>query len=210
MNYLTIFIISFSIALSGALMPGPLLATVIAESTKQGFKSGPLIILGHAILEILMVAFIILGFSRFIHNNLVLKVIFSLGAIILLYMGIKIIFSLPRFSLENLSGYKSSSNLILLGVTMSAANPYWTIWWLTIGMGLVLGAQKAGIIAICIFFTGHILADLGFYSIVSFVTYRGKRITSGKIYKGVILVCALTLIGFGIYFGAKSLKFPWH
>lgn len=210
MNYFTIFIISFSIALSGALMPGPLLATVIAESARHGFKSGPLVILGHALLEILMVFLIVFGFASFIHNDLVLRTISFLGALILIYMGVKMIFSLPRLSLENLSGYKSSSNLVLLGITMSLVNPYWTVWWLTIGMGLVLAAQKAGIIAVCIFFAGHILADLGFYSIVSFIISKGKKITSGKAYKGVIFCCAFVLIGFGIYFGAKSLKFPWH
>ena len=55
MEYFFIFMTSFVIALSGALAPGPLLAACISESTKHGFKSGPLMILGHAILEIIMV-----------------------------------------------------------------------------------------------------------------------------------------------------------
>ena len=64
MSYFSIFLISFTVALSGALMPGPLLAAVIYESTRHGFKTGPLFVLGHAMLEVLMVTFIILGFSR--------------------------------------------------------------------------------------------------------------------------------------------------
>jgi len=51
MNLISIFIISFLIALSGALAPGPLLAVVIAETPRRGFKTGPLVIVGHGILE---------------------------------------------------------------------------------------------------------------------------------------------------------------
>ena len=39
-----IFATSFVIALSGALMPGPVLTVTISESTKRGFWAGPLII----------------------------------------------------------------------------------------------------------------------------------------------------------------------
>ncbi len=206
MNYLAIFTVSFTIALSGALMPGPLLATVIYKSTKQGYKSGPLIILGHALLEICMVAFIIFGLTRFIHNQLVLKAISLLGALILFYFGMNMLFSLPRLSLDSKNNPEKSSNLILLGITMSIANPYWAIWWLTIGLGLVLAAQKAGFIAVAIFFAGHILADFGWYSLVSFSISKGKRFISEKIYKIVVSLCAITLVGFALYFGINSYR----
>lgn len=58
-NYWYIFIVSFTIALSGAMMPGPLLTAVISESMKHGRKTGPLIILGHAILEVIMVTILL-------------------------------------------------------------------------------------------------------------------------------------------------------
>jgi len=207
MHYLSIFIVSFTIALSGALMPGPLLATVIYESTKRGFRSGPLVILGHALLEILMVAFIIFGFAHFIHNQVVLKIISILGALILFYFGMNILFSLPKLSLDFKAEHKESSNLVLLGVTMSIANPYWAIWWLTIGLGLVLAAQNAGIVAVGIFFLGHILADFGWYSVVSLAISKGRKFISLKIYKGIILILAIILIGFGIYFGINTFGF---
>ncbi len=46
---------SFVVALSGALMPGPLLTVTVGEATRRGFWAGPLIILGHGLLELTLV-----------------------------------------------------------------------------------------------------------------------------------------------------------
>ena len=205
MNLLAIFIISFVVALSGALVPGPLLTAVIYKSPQHGVKTGPLIILGHAILEIIMVAVIVLGFSRFVANDTVLKIISFCGAVILLYFGIKMFCSLPGVSLDYTGRQTRSGNLAVTGMVLSLANPYWTIWWLTIGLGLVLGAKKAGMAGITAFFTGHILADLGWYSLVAFVISKGRHFISLKVYKWIIALCAVMLIGFGVWLGITSL-----
>ena len=55
MTLVVIFFSSFMIALSGALMPGPLLTVTISEATRRGTVAGPLMILGHGILELALV-----------------------------------------------------------------------------------------------------------------------------------------------------------
>lgn len=200
MSYLSIFLVSFMIALSGALMPGPLLAAVIYESTRHGFKAGPLFIFGHALLEVLMVAFIVFGFARFLNTPLMIGVITVAGSLILIYFGIMMIVSLPRLSLALDSYPGKSTNLVWSGITTSLANPYWTIWWLTIGIGLVLAAQKQGWLAILVFFAGHILADLGWYCIVALMISKGRDYFTDRIYRGIVLLCAISLIGFAAWF----------
>lgn len=185
-------------------MPGPLLTAVIAESAKSGAKSGPFISLGHAILEALMVGFIIFGFAHFIHNPGVITAISIVGSLILLYFAISMLLSIPRISIDSKNNYKKSSGLILLGITMSIANPYWTLWWLTIGLGLVLGAQKGGLAAIVFFFLGHILADFGWYSLVSLAISKGRKFITLRIYRGIIFICAITLMGFSVFFLISS------
>jgi threonine/homoserine/homoserine lactone efflux protein len=204
MDYFSIFIISFTIALSGALSPGPLLTTTIYESSRSGLRSGALLILGHALSELLMLIIIIFGLSRFIHNPWVLKLISLAGAIILFYFGLKILFTLPRISLGLENRGAGSKNLILTGITVSIANPYWTIWWLTIGLGLLLSAKNQGLLAVGIFFLGHILADLIWYSLVSVTVSKTKRFISERIYKGMLASCGLLLIGFAIWFALCS------
>ena len=165
-------------------------------------------ILGHALLEIVLIILMVLGFTHFVNNPGILKIISLVGAAILIYFGIKMISSLPSASLDSVNNYKKTSNLVMLGITMSAANPYWMIWWLSIGLSLVLGAKHLGITGIVIFFAGHILADLGWYSIVSLAVSKGKRFLSDKIYKGILFICAIILIMFGIYFGFNFLRQP--
>ena len=73
-------------------------------------------------------------------------------------------------------------------------------------MGLVLAAGKQGLLAVIIFFLGHILADLGWYSIISWGVSRGREFVSDKLYRGIIFACALALIGFSAYFGFTAFK----
>jgi threonine/homoserine/homoserine lactone efflux protein len=203
MNLISIFFISFLIALSGALAPGPLLAVVVAESPRRGFKTGPMIILGHTILETIMIGLLLLGFSKLLNNPLITRIIAITGGVILIWFGIKLFIFIPRATLQFKNEKIKSRNLPLLGITMSLANPYWTIWWLTIGWGLLLLAQKTGVKGVMAFFLGHVLADFGWYSTVSWILGTSRKFITLKLYKTILLICGLSLICLGVYFGFK-------
>ncbi|MDD5347301.1 MAG: LysE family transporter [Candidatus Omnitrophica bacterium] len=205
MNYLTVFGISFAVALSGALMPGPLLTTVIAESTRKGFQAGPYICIGHAILEACMVALIIAGLSQAGTSRPVVYGICVGGAAILLYFGISMLASARRLSLTQDVSATRSAHPVLLGITVSLANPYWTMWWLTAGAGLLIASRKQGWPALAAFFLGHIAADFAWYSIIAWGFSRSRKILSDRIYRGIIVLCGLTLIAFAVYFGVVAL-----
>ena len=79
-----VFVGSFILALSGALMPGPLLTVTVAESARAGFRAGPLLITGHAALEFLLVIAIVLGLGPFLKSPPVMGVIALVGGGILL------------------------------------------------------------------------------------------------------------------------------
>jgi len=148
-----------------------------------------------------MVIIIVFGLSNFINKPYIIKIISIAGITILFIFGINMLKSIKNISLKiKQKEEEKEDNLILLGITMSIANPYWSIWWLTIGLGLVLGASRLGALAIGLFFVGHILADLIWYSIVSLTISKGKRLITDRIYKIIVSICGITLIGFGLYF----------
>jgi threonine/homoserine/homoserine lactone efflux protein len=207
MDYFSVFLTSFTIALSGALMPGPLLTAVIAETAKHGFKSGPLMIAGHALLEALTLGLIVFGLAGLVSNNTVaMRFIAAIGSLVLFYFGLTMIASLPKLSLKSKSASLKATNLVLMGITISLSTPYFAFWWLTIGLGLVLAAQKQGMLAVFIFFLGHIAADLGWYSLVSWGISKGRKLISDRTYRLIILACAVVLIGFSLYFGSSAFK----
>jgi threonine/homoserine/homoserine lactone efflux protein len=91
MSIILIGLTSFFVALSGALVPGPLFTITVAESARKGFISGPLIILGHGILELSLIMLLILGLAPFFSDPAVIIVISVLGGLMLVYMGYRMI-----------------------------------------------------------------------------------------------------------------------
>lgn len=197
---LTIFVSSFVIALSGALMPGPLLTVTISESSRRGFAAGPLLIAGHAILELALVVALLLGLAPFFQMPVIFVATAITGAFILLWMAFNMFRSLPTLSLSWEGNKKSENHPIVSGILMSVANPYWIIWWATIGLGYILYSWRFGLWGVAFFFTGHILADLIWYSMISAAVARGRSFLNDRLYRGLIAVCAVFLVLFACYF----------
>ena len=126
---ITIFVTSFLIALSGALMPGPLLTITLSESARRGFLAGPLIVLGHGILELVLVLLLLVGLAPILNNDYVIGTVGLVGAVVLIWMAVGMIRSLPTLSLEGVATESKGTHPVWAGILMSLANPYWTIWW---------------------------------------------------------------------------------
>ena len=153
-----IFVSSFVIALSGALMPGPLLTATISESSQRGFAAGPLMIAGHALLELFLVIILLLGLAPFFQLPVVFVVCALAGSAILFWMAFGMLRNVPKLSLSSAAGQGRLSHPVLSGIIMSVSNPYWIIWWATIGIGYILYSWQFGVWGVIFFFTGHILA----------------------------------------------------
>ncbi len=193
-----IFITSFLIAFSGALMPGPLLSATISESGRRGWKVGPLFILGHGVLEALLIVGLFLGLAPLLVSKAAFIIIAFAGGGFMIWMALGMFRSLPGLTLAGVT-VKSGNPLPLTGALLSLANPYWIIWWATIGLGYVLISGKLGLPGILAFFIGHILADLTWYAFVSLAVHKGRDILPDRVYRGLIAVCAVFLLGYAGY-----------
>jgi threonine/homoserine/homoserine lactone efflux protein len=206
---LTLFASSFFLALSGAMMPGPLLTATIGESVKRGAKAGPLIMSGHALLEGVLVVALMLGLGPLLRRELFFVAVSFAGAAILAWMAVGMLRSVSSLEIDwggrsiETTGVKTSGggNVVASGVLLSIANPYWVVWWATIGLTFLTRCSEAGILGILFFFFGHQAADFAWYSVVSTAVGKGRRFFSTRIYRGIIAVSAVVLLGFAIYFG---------
>lgn len=196
----TVFATSFLLAFSGAMMPGPLLTATISESARRGSLTGPLLILGHSILELGMVAALLFGLAPLLTSDAVFVAIALAGAVILFVMAAGMFRSLPGLRIDWDERQHRSGPLLSAGIVLSLSNPYWTIWWATIGLGYLLTCRDLGTAGVAAFFLGHIAGDFVWYSAVSVLVSKGRRLLSERVYRGLIGVCASFLAGFACYF----------
>ncbi len=207
-----IFFASFLIGFSGALMPGPVLTVTISQVASKGFFAGPLIVLGHGILELSLVVAVAFGLGRFLTRGPVIGTVAVLGGIFLVYLGFGTLRSLKGLSLAiqtRAEGSKITDHPVMAGILTSLSNPYWTIWWASIGVGYIAISRRLGLWGLSSFFVGHILSDLSWYSFVALTLTLGRRMITDRLYRGVVAVCGLFLVGFGLYFGYSGLHmFP--
>ncbi len=208
MGLIGLFTTAFIVGLSGALMPGPLTVLTIRESHRRGFYAGPLVALGHSLLEILIVIALSLGLSSLVSEDLVMVVIGSVGGIMLIFMGMDMIREAWNEKVlwkEDSTDAHPRYGPILSGVIASISNPYWTIWWFTIGASYLLISLKKGIIGPSLFYSGHILADFLWLSLIALGISQGKKVIKDNYYRALILICGLFLIGLAGWFIHSSI-----
>lgn len=213
MDLAGLFVTSFVVGLSGAMMPGPMLTVTIADTPRGGLRTGPLLVLGHGVVEGLVVVGLMLGLSQVIQLAAVKGTVALLGGVVLVWMG----FGMGRAAWGgtvslNSGGEEASrrSEPVRAGALLSATNPYWLLWWATIGATYVASSLELGTLGLASFFGGHILSDLAWFSLVGALVAGGKRLLTDRLYRGLILVCGAFLVGLGGYFFSGGLGFLLH
>jgi len=209
-DVVVIFFSSMVIAYSGALMPGPMLAVVVAETPRQGARAGPLVVLGHSILELVLLAALIVGLGPLLEREGVRATLSLVGGAMLAVTGGAMVAAVARdtvrleWSAEGAATGRTRT--VLGGIVSSLANPYWTIWWATIGLGLLTKAYALGLAGLVAFYVGHILGDLTWYSAVSGAIAAGRRWISDKGYRVMISVAAAFLLVLAAWFVVSGLR----
>ncbi len=189
------------ISLSGALMPGPVFATAVAKGY-QDKHAGAKITAGHAVIEIPLVAAIFLGFETVLRDDAVFAAIGLVGGAFLLYMGT----SMVRTRIEDGQVQGSKMRPFTAGVALTAANPYFLLWWATVGASLIGTAIGYGLIILPLFVMVHLACDLGWLEFVSFSVNRSRRFLTGRRYRMLFIACGLLLIVFAAYFMVSSVQ----
>ena len=219
-TFWVIFSFSFLVALTGAMSPGPLLTYTIIKSvqtSKRGYLMGLWIIIGHAILEIGIIILLLLGFSFILKNIIVIRIVGIVGGLILVFFGLSIVrdvyfgnISVDFLNSPDMQNHEAASSIsrglenpVIGGIVVSMSNPYWWVWWATIGLAFMIQfdisfRQWPKLVA---FFLGHEAGDLIWYLIVSTLSFFGLRHLNKKAYYGILVFCAIFMIIFGIYLG---------
>jgi threonine/homoserine/homoserine lactone efflux protein len=196
-DILQAFLLGLVIGLTGALAPGPTLVATINASIAGDWKIGPKVTLGHMIAESVIFLLIVLGLAALALPYT--SAIAVIGGIALIVFGALTIAGSRGASLNSpVTG--TAGNPYVAGLVTSAANPYFWIWWLTIGSAMVIAGLSGGIILAAVFMVGHWCADLGWLTLVSTGISQGRTILSDTSYRRIMAVCGIFLTLFGAYY----------
>ncbi|MEM2673205.1 MAG: LysE family transporter, partial [Candidatus Bathyarchaeia archaeon] len=208
LDLLGIASLSFLTALSGAVVPGPVFALVVSESIRSGKIAGPLIILGHFIIEWIIIFMIFLGLGPLLEHEGVKVAVGYIGGVILIFMGLRLAMDSLRIKIvedsfsriDQKRGRLPLYNLIASGFLASCSNPYFFLWWLTTGVPVIVNSMSiAGALGFTLFLIGHSAADLLWFSLVGYSIHKGRRILSKKFIQAILLVSASFLIAFAVF-----------
>lgn len=191
------------ITASGALAPGPLFFTNITHGIRSGAKGGLAFSVGHTIFELSLVLFLAFTLQTVINEPLITTVVGAVGGVALIVFGflqIREASTSKQLATGGSAGIQSR-NALLLGTVFTGLNPYFIIWWLTIGITLIVNALLlASILGVLIMYVAHVWMDYAWLTGTAYLAKKGTSLISGKWYRIVMMVFGGILIVFGLNF----------
>jgi len=187
------------ISASGVMAPGPLFAATISQGLQNGGKSGIKMAMGHTIVEFPLVILLGIGvfsLEKFPEFRILISIFGAITLFIFAFMQIRTVLQKKEYITA-----KSKQGPLITGIVLSALNPFFIIWWLTIGFKLISDAMLIwAFTGILIVFIMHIWMDFVWLGGVSYLASKSSRIISNRNYKALIIILSLILVYFGITF----------
>ncbi len=190
------------ISFSGVMMPGPMTAVTLAKSYKSPL-AGTQIALGHAVIEVPLILLIYFGFAQFFQNTVVQLVLSVLGGGMIIWLGISMFRARAKVVQK---GKDLPYSAFTAGILTSVFNPFFLLWWATIGSMLIMRFLDFGITGLAIFIIVHWLCDLVWLSFISIMVYKTRSLWGRKFHEGLFIACSLLLIGFGGWFMVSGIQ----
>ncbi len=194
---------------SGALAPGPLFFVTISHGIKSGTKSGIMFSIAHSIVEFIIVMLLALGLLSVANEPTVrLAVGVAGGAALITFGAMQIRSSFAYKPDETKTEQGTTRKLLLIGAALTGLNPYFIVWWLTIGANLILiSLAFAGLFGVIFMYACHVWVDYAWLTLISAFAKRGAKILRFKWYRVLMAVFGVVLIYFGFSFLIDSLGF---
>ena len=162
-----------------------------------------MVALGHAVVEVPLILLVYFGLVEFFQNNIVKLVLSVLGGGMIVWMGYDLFRARRKLARE---GKDTSYNAFTAGILMSGLNPFFLVWWVTVGSLLLLNfTRRSAAGRLPFFIIVHWLCDLVWLSIVSFTIYRTHSFWGEKVQEWVFIVLSLALLYFGGQFIVKGI-----
>ncbi|MEM2897628.1 MAG: LysE family transporter [Candidatus Bathyarchaeia archaeon] len=213
MDLLEFFITVSLISASGALAPGPLFFSTISVGMKKGSMAGLRVSIGHTAVEFPLVILIAFGLGKVLSLAYIKTLLGIIGGVAIILLGILEIKNSIKSLYENMSVHaelidrKNLKNFdpFLIGLTLSLFNPFFLLWWATVGLVLIAEALEfLAFYGILIMYVFHVWIDYAWLIFITLLAYRVERILNSRAYYAILALLGFILVSLGINFILKS------
>jgi len=202
MSFFSFMLQTLLVSLTGVMAPGPITALTVAKGSESP-HAGAAVAAGHGIVEIPLMAAIFYGFGRLLALRYVKASIALAGGLFLIVMAVGMIRSI-RHAEPGPGRYTRSS--LVTGIILSAGNPYFLIWWATIGSAMILQSVAFGKTGLFAFTALHLACDFLWLYFLSYLSFRGGQFF-GKIFQKVVFAgCGAFLVFLSVKFIIDGVK----
>ncbi len=192
MSLATFLVEAVLISLSGVMSPGPVAAVAVGKGNESP-HAGAWVALGHGMVEFPLMIAIFFGVGYLFGLLYVRAAIAFVGGVVLLIMGVSMLRSIKR---AEVGSSKYTRSPVIAGMLLSAGNPYFVIWWATVGAALLMRSVSFGVLGFLLFALLHWLCDFLWGYFLSALSFKGRRFFGRRFQEIVFAACGVFLLIF--------------
>lgn len=202
MNLLDFGIEVIALSASGVLTPGPLFFANLAYGTHHDKWSGIKIAYGHTAVELPLIIILAAGLFTFDTAKKYASVVGLIGGIaILAFAGLQIASIIKEKRRPDTSSIAGNKGPFIVGIALSALNPFFILWWFTVGSKLIVDSAAFGVATgVAILFALHIWMDYAWLASTAYLASKGAFVLKSKYYPALLLGLTVVLIYYGLSF----------
>jgi len=198
-----------TISASGVFAPGPLLVANLACATYKDKWSGIKVACGHTIVELMLIIILSAGLFTVDTAKKYTSFVGLIGGIaILCFAGFQVTTIIKKKRPERYMRYVTGNkNPFLIGLSFTALNPFFILWWFTAGLKLISDSAEFGVTTgLIILFALHIWMDYAWLGLTAYLSSKGISLLNSQAYQVILLGLATILVYYGTSFLIQGLS----
>jgi len=212
-DIMSLILLALSISPTGALSPGPLsVSTIIAGIRGRGWREGFMVALGHVAIELPYVFVLVYVMTNITLGVTIERVLVTLAVLVIVYFAyltIKDALTVKQYyahlgERSESRGLVSFKGSFVLGLTLTAFNPYFLAWWVSVALPLITLTVKFGILGFIVMYVFHVWYDLLWLPVLAQLGRSGLKLLGAKGYRVLLLVLGVFLLVLAIHLVAKA------
>jgi threonine/homoserine/homoserine lactone efflux protein len=208
MNVLDYGIEVIALSASGVLAPGPLFFANLAYATRHDKWSGIKVAYGHTAIELPLIIMLAAGLFTFDTARKYASAVGLIGGIaILAFAGFQIATIIKEKRGPSTPNLVGSKDPFIVGIALSALNPFFILWWFTVGLKLIADSAAFGVtMGIAILFVLHIWMDYAWLASTAYLASKGASVLKSKYYPILLSGLTVVLIYYGVSFVSQAVS----